>query len=171
MAFNGFYNQFYQQLDKKSITWGELVESEEELNLKTISDIKPVKFESEYYQKIVTAFVPTAGHITYKLVVFYQQLPENRYEVFEIYDNMTAQGGYVFRGDIGFKKLAFEPLSLKQLITGLQVIAVTAQYSALDYELSEKQYHNGYGMIILFKFDKLIKYCYTNTKIISQMVI
>ena len=81
---------------------------------------------------------------------------------------MTAQGEYEYEEALFEADLYYEPKVLHEMIDGIQVIAIIGQYSARDYNMSEK---NGDGMIILFKFDKLIKYCYTNNNVISQTVI
>lgn len=102
------------------------------------------------------------------MIVFVTQKPKNNYEFFEITREYKAISQPDPAEFLGNGLSSTEPISFSELYKGLDVIAVLAQYSTEDYNKYKRYW--GHGMIILFQYDRSIRYCYTNTKVQSASV-
>lgn len=125
------------------------------------------------------AFVPNWLERVEKYVVFVEQkknkIKDNYF--FEIDSNLSATQwtDYNFNSLWINQREALKSNSLKELIPGLEVIAVFGQYSGENSQKKDPRpdIHRpdlGHGLIILFQFDRSIKYCYTYPFKISSSV-
>ena len=119
------------------------------------------------------AFVPIKRQFEGKYVIFLEkklndneefELIRKLYEFNEVDDHFDAKE--VTNGSL-LRELA--PKALKDLHPKLQVIGIIAQSSWKTKNTGFK-YDEDYGLIILFKINMVIKYCWTEDKQLSDMV-
>ena len=108
----------------------------------------------------------------HRLVIVYEHKPEVHWDYIKVRNDYDLERGVSGALDgLSEKEIAnIDPVSLSQehMIPGLDVIGVVAQYSTADYERNGGRW--GHGLIVLFQWDRSIRYCYTFTRGLSDVV-
>lgn len=151
-----------------------LEDTEEELIMKEIVAVKPaVRFMD--LERITTTFVPNWGRKDRRFAVIYQHrdnTPESKtkYEFVKVLDDYTLELGVSKAlGDLSETQIAnIDPNSVLQLLPGLEVTGIVPQYSTADFDAKGGRW--GHGLILIFKWDRSLRYCYTFTRELNPVV-
>ena len=115
--------------------------------------------ETKFRNKVIE-FVPDWDQFERNLVFLFEQQKDTKYEMFDVGGRLNPTEDFfaVSIPDV------VDPKALSALIPGLEVIAIFVQHSIQSVTSGRDV------LIILFKFDRSIKYCITDWHLINKDV-